>query len=445
MKKELVALSIIFILSCSVYFLYLAPKPNYFKSKESPISSDYIKLCALNYEWFESWGGSNDDDGYDIVLDDEGNIYIVGITSSFGAGGRDVFLVKYDHFGNQLWNKSWGGGASDLGYGVVIDNNSFIYITGATNSIGIGNYDAFLVKFDSTGNYLWNETWGGIDPDYSYGIALDDSGNIYVSGITESYGTGSGAFFLVKYDTMRNQLWNKTWGNSRTDWRSSLVADETGNIYVSGTTEGIGAGLFDAYLAKYNSTGGLLWSQTWGRSSNDWGDGLTVDKNGNTYITGTTTSSTGLDTFLVKFNSAGTQIWDEFWEGSSNDYGHGITQFDGTQIYITGYTESFGNGGDGFIIKYDANGMELWSELWGGSSFEYGKGIIADEQGDIYITGTTNSFGAGQRDALFIKINEDISLEISFGNYHIIIFLLSTISLVYYIWMRKKFKFEIIN
>jgi len=238
-----------------------------------------------------TWGGGcSFDYGYGIALDASGNIYITGETWSFGAGSADAFITKYDSAGNSLLNITWGGGSSDVGYGIALDDDGNIYITGYTGSFGAGGADAFIAKYDSAGNSLLNITWGGGSDDVGNSIVLDTSGSIYITGATWSFGRGGADAFIAKYDSSGNSLLNITWGGGITldDIGNSIALDTSGSIYITGETWGFGTDSEDAFIAKYDSAGNSLLNITWGDGRQDYGYGITLDDDGNIYITGYT-------------------------------------------------------------------------------------------------------------------------------------------------------------
>jgi len=353
-----------------------------------------------------TWGGSDYDSGWGIVLDGSGNIYITGETDSFGAGVRDAFIAKYDSAGNSLLNITWGGSNIDSGWGIVLDDSGNIYITGRTYSFGAGSYDAFIAKYDSAGNSLLNITWGGSNIDSGSGIALDDSGNIYITGRTRSFGAGSYDAFIAKYDSAGNSLLNITWGGSLYDHGRGIALDGSGNIYITGRAYNFGTGGSDAFIAKYDSAGNSLLNITWGGSDHESGRDIALDESGNIFITGYTYSfgAGWCDAFIAKYDSAGNSLLNITWGGSDYDSGSGIALDDSGNIYITGRAYNFGTGGsDAFIAKYDSAGNSLLSITWGGSDSDQGMGIALDGSGNIYIAGETDSFGAGDRDAFIAK------------------------------------------
>ncbi|MHA1370364.1 MAG: hypothetical protein ACTSRA_11690, partial [Promethearchaeota archaeon] len=203
-----------------------------------------------NQVWNRTWGGSDLDVGFS-VWGDGSYLYTCGWTESFGAGSSDLFLVKWDTDGNQVWNRMWGGSDSDKGNSVWGDG-SYLYTCGYTWSYGAGDSDLVLVKWDTDGNQVWNRTWGGSDSDYGESVWGDGS-FIYTCGETSSFGAGSADLVLVKWDTDGNQVWNRTWGGFYYDCGDSVWGDGS-YLYTCGGTESFGAGSYDLFLIKWNIT-----------------------------------------------------------------------------------------------------------------------------------------------------------------------------------------------
>ena len=146
-----------------------------------------IKLSASishEYEWYRIWGGGLSDSGGRVAVDSLGNVYLAGSTESFGVGFSDMVLVKYDNAGVQQWDRTWGGADYDYGTDVTVDSTNNIYLVGSTFSFTAGGSDIVLVKYDSSGVQQWNRTWGGIDDDGGSVTAVDSSDNVYLAGIT---------------------------------------------------------------------------------------------------------------------------------------------------------------------------------------------------------------------------------------------------------------------
>ncbi len=350
-------------------------------------------------EWYKWWEGIYSAIGEDIALDSKFNIYLVGYTSS-SSGNYDAFIVKYNSSGIQIWNRTWGGSGADEALGVVVDQNDYIYVTGATTSFGAGYNDIFLIKFSSNGTELWNLTWGGSSDDVAETIAHGDD-CIYLAGYSGSFSTGDATGILIKFNSSGIQDWNLSWNGISRD----ISVDCENNIYLTGYTAILTAGSNDAYIAKYNSSGTLLWNKTWGGAKWDEGACITVDRNNNIYLSGISYSWSPdplySDIFLIKYDSQGNKIWQTIWGGFYHDRVFDIVVDNYGYIYLTGelftysyyrdshvftLTESF----DAFVIKYDSGGNEIGHRIWGGTGLrDRGNGIAIDNNGNCYIAGET--------------------------------------------------------
>jgi len=154
---------------------------------------------SFEVDWYRTWGGRFEDRGNGIAVDSLDNVYLAGEAYGFGAGGTDLVLVKYDSSGVQQWNRTWGGSYDDNGHGVAVDSSDNVYLAGYTSSFGAEDRDIALVKYNSSGVQQWSRIWGGIHGDLGNGVAVDSSENIYLSGVTYSFGVGNGDMVLVKY------------------------------------------------------------------------------------------------------------------------------------------------------------------------------------------------------------------------------------------------------
>ena len=286
-----------------------------------------------NQLWNRTWGGTSQDIGYSVWGDGTGNIYTSGDTMSFGAGDWDMMLVKWDEAGNQLWNRTWGGPYYDYSINSIWCNSTSIYLCGDTTSYGAGGHDAVLVKWNKDGNQLWNRTWGGVGDDYGNGIWGDGTGSIYTCGFE------GGHMMLVKWDAAGNQVWKRTGGGSA---GYHVWGDGMGSIYTCGHKEDFD---IDMMLVKWDEDGNQLWNRTWGRSILDvgydlWGDQTSIYSCG---YSNQGLVDGRQDMVLVKWDTAGNRLWNRTWSGAGDDSGRGIWG-DETSIYTCGYTESFGSG-----------------------------------------------------------------------------------------------------
>jgi hypothetical protein len=417
-------------------------------------------------------GGSNDDQAIGIAVDPSGNAYVTGYTNSTNYdvtsgsfqttldGGSDVIVTKLNPAGTALVYSTYiGGSTSDYGISIAIDPSGNAYVTGYTNSTNYdvtsgafqttngGGFDVFVTKLNSAGTALVYSTYvGGSASDYGNVIAIDASGNAYVTGYTNStdYDVTSGAFqttldggsdvIVTKLNPSGTALVYSTYiGGSYGEYCYSIAIDPSGNAYVTGNTQStnydvtsgafqtINGGSYDVFVTKLNSAGtALVYSTYIGGSSYDYGSSIAIDPSGNAYITGNTPSTNydvtsgafqttnggGDDVFVTKLNPAGTAlVYSTYIGGSSDDYGSSIAIDPSGNAYVTGRTSSTNydvtsgafqtiNGGsyDVFVTKLNPVGSALvYSTYIGGSSSDYGNSVAIDPSGNAYVTGRTNS------------------------------------------------------
>ena len=222
-----------------------------------------IKIdSAGNLQWNKTYGGKNNDWGYSLVQTSDGGYVIAGLTNSFGAGDMDVYLIKTDSTGKMQWNKTYGGTGDDEGHSVLQNNDGGYAITGLTTSYGAGNGDAYLVKTDPLGNIQWNKTFGGSGYEYGYSLLTAADGGYAMAGLTTSFGAVGGDVYLVKIDSAGNMQWNKTYGGESDDYGYSLAQTSDGSYAIIGLTTSFGSGSADVFLVKTNVEQGLAWADS---------------------------------------------------------------------------------------------------------------------------------------------------------------------------------------
>ncbi len=388
--------------------------------------------------WIAQIGSEGWDTSQSVAVDGSGNAYISGYTTgSLGgtnAGGYDAFLTKFDNLGSELWTQQIGTSTNDISYSVAVDGLGNAYISGYTQGdlvgTNAGKTDAFLTKFDSSGNELWTSQIGTSNTDYSNSVAVDASGNVYISGNTygSNYGdfggsiSGNGDAMLSKFDSSGNELWSQQIGESKSDFSNSVAVDSSGNAYISGSTlndlGGTNAGFHDAFLTKFDSSGHELWTQQIGTLRPDQSNSVAVDASGNAYISGVTyadlagTNAGDADAFLVKFDTSGNELWSQQIGTSGADLSYSVAVDSFGSIFISGATEGDLGGinagkEDAFLTKFDSSGGLLWSSQIGTAERDGSYSVAVDAAGDPYISGYTYGDLAGTNagffDAFLIK------------------------------------------
>jgi hypothetical protein len=360
---------------------------------------------TVTWQWAKNAGLAGSEGVNGSALDASGNLYVTGWFTSpnitFGAvtltngGFADIFITKYDAAGNTLWSKNYGGSGGDIGNAVAVDASGNVYVTGQYSSPNMvmgsftltnsssGTNDVFVAKIDPSGNVVWAKSAGGSMHEKAYSIVLDLSGNIFVSGAFES----------------------------------STINFGTGVLNNASTLD-------DLFLVKFDQAGTAQWAKSAGGTGADYGSSVATDASGNVYMTGKFSSSainfgTGAlnnassgsqDIFLVKYSGAGTALWSGRAGGSMDDQGIAIT-VNGNGVYVAGgfssalisvgsTTLSNASAGtaDLILAKYDTGGNPQWAKSAGGGDFDAANAVSTDGAGNVFITGyfSSNSllFGA---------------------------------------------------
>ena len=317
--------------------------------------------------------------------------------------------------GGSLFQKTIGGTGYDSGLSIQQTLDKGYIITGETASFGAGSFDIFVVKLDSSGNLLWAKTIGGPEKDESYSIQQTSDGGYIIVGDTESFGAGYYDIFVVKLDSSGNLLWAKTIGGQKDDSGYSIQQTLDKGYIITGYTESFGAGFSDIFVVKLDSSGNLLWAKTIGGKGYDYGNSIQQTLDRGYIITGETSNSGSkyfLDIFVVKLDSSGNLLWAKtIGEISYDDYSNSVYEtLDGGYI-IAGHTFGFGAGNfDVFIIKLDASGSFSWAKTIGGPEKDESYSIQQTLDGGYIIVGETESFGVGESDIFVVKLDSSGNL-----------------------------------
>jgi uncharacterized delta-60 repeat protein len=364
-----------------------------------------------NELWVARYNSPTDgsDEAYDIAVDTSGNIYVTG--ESYGSGtARDYATVKYDTDGNELWVKRYNGpgNGDDQAFSIAVDTSGNIYVTGRSYGSGTAR-DYATVKYDTAGNELWVKRYNGPGngDDQAFSIAVDTSGNIYVTGKSTGSETGYD-YATVKYDTNGNDLWVARYNSPADgpDEAYAIAVDTSGNIYVTGGSYGLSETGYDYATVKYDANGNELWVGRYSNSPiNDYNEAaaIAVDSSGNAYVTG---GSYGGDTTwddfaTVKYDgSAGNELWVKRYNGPGEDYdwAYAIAVDSSGNVYVTGRSYGGDTTWDDFAtVKYDSAGNLIWVARYNspGNGDDQARAIAIDTSGNTYVTGKSDGNGTG--------------------------------------------------
>jgi len=450
-------------------------------------SSACTQVCATTpssqqvgaHIWSKGFGGTGSDSGYSVAVDGSGNVIVVGAfmgTADFGGGPvtsngsaySDIFIAKYTAVGAHQWSKRIGGVGNEIPYGVAVDGNGNVVVTGSfigTVDFGggslasAGSHDIFVAKYSATGAHQWSKRFGDTTSDTGSSVAVDGSGNIVVTGYFQNkvdFGGGllfanggDGGYadvFVVKFSATGAHQWSRSFGGFYSDAGYTVAVDSNGNVIVSGHFQGtadFGGGPLtsvndtsDVFIVKYSSTGSHLWSKRFGTGALDIGYGVAVDGNNNIILTGQFQNTIDFggetlvganpsypDIFIAKFSTTGAHQWSKRLGGQYHDVPYGIAVDGSGNIVITGWFIGMTDLGGGllnnagsydiFVAKYTSGGSHLWSKSFGNTEADMGRAVAVDGTGNAVVTGYFRQmadFGgeliscAGATDAFLVKL-----------------------------------------
>ncbi len=363
--------------------------------------------------WTKTFGGSYADGGKSIRETADGGFIIAGYTYSFGAGNSDVYLVKTDADGNVVWAQTFGGPGWEYGFEVSLTGDGGYIIAGYTTSFGAGSKDVYLVKTDAEGNEMWSKTFGGPALDVGMSVLEADDGGYVVAGYTESLGAGESDAYLIKTDAEGNEVWSHVYGGSGPEMGRSVDNTSDGGYVIAGAT-GSYSDNSDVYLVKTDSEGNEVWSTTVSNPNThlnyDWSNMVREASDGGYIIAGNSDGDRDLmNVYLIKTDSEGNTVWAESFGERFYDYGSAVYETSDGGYIVSGATKSALNGqNDVYVRVVDSEGAEVWTGTFGSEQgSEWGSAVCETSDGDYVIAGHTDSFGAGSYDVWLIRIDRE--------------------------------------
>ncbi|MFX0062718.1 MAG: SBBP repeat-containing protein [Candidatus Hermodarchaeota archaeon] len=402
MTIKFILSALVLLLLCLITSTLVNGQPGFkpvVESLDNVSMDDVLQGEGLNSDQGFTWG-IDSDFGRDIATDYNGNVYTVGDTHNIvnGTQFRDIVLVKWDESGNQLWDRTWPGSGDADGYsyegiGVDVDIDGNVYTFGVCDRY-VGSWSS-LVKWNSSGQEIWNRT---LELFRCIEAAVDHNKNIYTVGYNEDW-----TFSLIKWDPNGNQLWNHTRDDLGVHLGYGVTVDNNGCIYTLGSK---GSTSSYAFLVKWDTNGNQMWNRTW--KEVNYGYGVATDSYRNIYTIGESRLPDFMESnvVLVKWNSEGEQLWIQTLNHTLYVYKARDVAVGGDgSVYVVGsiprssnsQTKKFPGNYDLLVVKWNETGGLIGAKTWGVTSgstnfshADWGSGITIGRNDKIYCVGTTH-------------------------------------------------------
>jgi putative intracellular protease/amidase len=361
--------------------------------------------------WARTIGGANADGGRAIQATDDGGFVIAGYTASFGAGNTDAYLIKTDAEGNVLWSAAYGGPGWEVARSVAQTGDGGYILAGYTTSFDGGSRDAYLVRTDAEGNMVWSTSFGGPGIDTAQAVMGTEDGGFVFAGTTDSFGAGETDIYLIRTDAEGNELWSETFGGVGPETGTALATTQDGGFVIGGAT-GSASRNSDVYLVKVDADGNEVWTRSLGDLTNyDWGNAIRATRDGGFIIVGEENHfSVGalMEVQVIKTDADGNELWRQIFSSNGYyDYANGVYETDDGGYVIAGSAAAYSENEEMVsVIRIDAEGNLVASQTFGGPGAYWGGALCAAPDGGYVIAGHTDAYGAGSYDVWMVRVSE---------------------------------------
>ena len=382
-------------------------------SRRNFLTVQESSLVEKESGWAKTFGGGEAEGGRAVCLCPDEGFLIVGYTFSQGTGDADLLVIKTDARGDMEWFRTYGGNGTEYGNACLCLPEGYL-VAGYTSSFGAGSRDVYVIKLDKKGKEVWSKTFGGYSWDVGKAICESDNGSFIICGYTHSFGKGEEDVYLVKIDSNGNELWSKTFGGERLDMANSVARTKDGGLLI-GATSGSFSNNTDFYLIRTDDQGKEIWSRTYAAEgprghSFDWCNAMSKTQDGGAILVGYADSQDVMDVHVIKTDAEGNLMWAKtFGNRPFYDFGNAVLELEDGGYIVGGTTKSIVNNEDIFnndlyLVRLDFEGNVLWEKSLGGTDSDWASSITLTRDGDLVAAGHTNTAGKGFFDLLLLRI-----------------------------------------
>ncbi len=387
-------------------------------------------ICAISSPsfaasdgWAATYGGNNRDKARSIQQTRDGGYIVAGGTSSFGAGGGDVWVLKLRPDGTVEWQKTYGGDNPDGASSIRQTGDGGYIVAGGTRSFGAGNGDFWVLKLRPDGTIEWQKTYGGDNQEGAFSIQQTTDGGYIVAGATGSFGAEEDEedydFWVLKLGHDGTVEWQKAYGGVHLDLADSIQQTSDGGYIVAGSTNSFSAGSnFDFWVLKLAPDGTVEWQKAYGGVQLDLADSIQQTTDGGYIVAGSASSfsaESDLDGWVLKLGPDGTVEWQKAYGGVNGNSALSVQQTGDGGYIVAGWTAFLGAGGvetpDLWVFKLASGGVIEWHKSYGGANGDAARFIQQTSDGGYIVAGETESFGAGEDDFWVLRLRPDGTID----------------------------------
>ena len=381
-----------------------------YDENQNKYDSETITLKVNNFLVFSKTFGVEaiSESGHSILQLDDSSFVILGSIDN------KALLLKTDRYGELEWNQSFGGNQLlDIATHIHPTSDNGYIVSGTTESYGYGGSDIWLIKFNQNGLMEWNKTYGSINNETGgNGIETADGGFLVIGNI-DRQGNGDNDIWLIKTNSQGDSVWTRTYGGEEFDEGADIILTDDNGYVVLGSTKSFGEGESDIWIIKADSSGNEEWSKTYGNGSDDKGQYILKTYDGG-YIIRYIINSFGdgnTSVGLLRINQNGQEIWTKTIGGSTGITGASFEKISTDEYIMACSLFDYGdNAYNAYIIKINDSGDVLWDKTFGSKEDDRGMSIIQTKDDGFIIVGSTNNLGNGDKyssDLWLIKTNSE--------------------------------------
>ena len=342
--------------------------------------------------WKRTFGGGEEDQCEAVVQAIDGGYFLVGYSQSFGTDGdMDIYVIRLDGEGNQLWSNFYDEGFVEQAYSAIPTEDGGLIVAGENRTTQTSSIDAYLLKINAFGEQVWSKSFGGVGTEKLLSLAASNDGGVIAVGYVESVQAGNRDVFVLKTNALGEEIWRRTIGSTEDEEAKSVIALEDGYM-LAGYINNRSTNNRDAYVVKISKIGEFSWSKTYGTSSSfEEATCLAKSHDGNVLVAGNKGVS---DFYLLKITQEGMTIWENRYGDRSEEFCESITVNEDGSILLSGSIAVGTVNTDIHLIKLNPEGSMQWKQNYGDEEWsDFGKFVIPTEDGGYAIAGSTGFIG----------------------------------------------------